>query len=139
VFGVVLTATFQAQFRQDVSPETRAAVAAETLQKFEDPTLVLDQRTFEQVRSQVLTYPDGSALLADARRAQQYAISAAIHRVFLLSVGIVFLTLLLALLLKERPLQKTFGTVGADKPVPETRPSTVARSPQEAGAGPARA
>ena len=139
IFGVVLTASFQAQFRQDVSPETRATVAAETLRKFEDPTLALDQRTFDQVRAQVLALPDGGARLADARRAQQQAISTAIHRVFLCSVSIIFLTLLLTLLLKELPLRRTFSPAESEEPTTETRQPAAVRSPQETGAGPARA
>src|SRR5262249_15567435 len=35
IFGVLLTTTFQAQFRHDVSPQTRAVVAPQVLSKFE--------------------------------------------------------------------------------------------------------
>ncbi|MGH2585039.1 MAG: MDR family MFS transporter, partial [Dehalococcoidia bacterium] len=83
IFGVLLTTTFQSEFRQDVSAATRAEVPAQTLARFEDPTLALDERTFSQVQAEVLALPQGSALLADAQNAQREAISQAIHLVFL--------------------------------------------------------
>jgi EmrB/QacA subfamily drug resistance transporter len=126
VFGVLLASSFQAQFRQHVSPETRMEVSAETLQKFEDPTLALDQRTFTQVQAEILALPDGTARLADARAAQQQAISAAIHRIFLLSVCILGVTLLLGLLLKERPLRASAGPVDAAEPAAEARSPAAA-------------
>lgn len=109
LFGVLLTTTFQAQFREDVSPETRLAVAPRTLERFEDPTLALDERTFASVQAEVLALPDGAARLADARQAQRDAISTAIHRVFLCAVCVLAGALALALLLKERPLRRTLG------------------------------
>jgi EmrB/QacA subfamily drug resistance transporter len=107
VFGVLLTTTFQGQFRHDVSPATRAAVPAQTLERFEDPTLSLDTSTFEQVQAEMLARPDGATHLAEARRAQQTAIGAAIHRIFEVAVVIVALGLVVALLLKEMPLRRT--------------------------------
>ncbi len=128
VFGVLLTTTFQAQFREDVSPATRAAVAPQTLQTFEDPTLALDQRTFEQVQAEVRALPDGEAHLADAQQAQRAAITTAIHRIFLVSLVILGATLLLALLLKERPLRRSVGPVQAAEPSPEGLSPTRAAS-----------
>jgi EmrB/QacA subfamily drug resistance transporter len=126
VFGVLLATSFQAQFQQDVSPETRMEVSAETLQKFEDPTLALDQRTFSQVQAEILALPDGAARLADARRAQEQAISGAVHRIFLLSVCIPGVTLLLGLLLKERPLRTSAGPAEvAETPVEARPPAAV--------------
>lgn len=123
LFGVLLTTTFQAEFRQDVAPTTRAAVAPQTLSKFEDPTLALDQRTFSQVQAEILALPEGAALLANAQEAQRAAISAAIHRVFLASVGVIFVALLLALLLKERPLRRTLEPIQSPDPAaPATSP-----------------
>jgi EmrB/QacA subfamily drug resistance transporter len=107
VFGVLLTTTFQGEFRQDLSPETRAAVSAPTLAAFEDPTLALDTRTFGQVQAEVSALPGGGALLADARQAQRQALTTAIHRVFLCAVVILSITLGLTLLLTERPLRRS--------------------------------
>jgi len=121
IFGVLLTTTFQAQFRQNVSPATRAAVSASTLHRFEDPTLALDRSTFGQVQAEILAQPDGDVSLADARHAQRTAIAAAIRKVFLCSVCVVFLALLFSLLLKERPLRRTLGPPEPDQPK-EARP-----------------
>ncbi|HZQ37232.1 MAG TPA: MDR family MFS transporter [Dehalococcoidia bacterium] len=113
LFGVLLTTTFQTQFHQHVPPETRAAVAAPTLARFEDPTLALDLDTFGRVQSEILAQPDGGTHLANARAAQRTAIAAAIRRVFALALGMVAIALALALLMKERPLRRTLGPAGS--------------------------
>jgi EmrB/QacA subfamily drug resistance transporter len=125
VFGVVLTATFQSQFRHDVSPATAAVVAPSTLEKFEDPTLALDTRTFEQVQAEIRALPDGEARLQDARHAQQTAISAGIHRIFLMSVALVAAALLLTFLLKEHPLRRTIGPAEPGAPPAEAPPAAA--------------
>jgi EmrB/QacA subfamily drug resistance transporter len=109
IFGVLLTTTFQSEFRQVVSPTTSATVTPETLAAFEDPTLALDERTYGLVQAEILALPDGSALLDDARAAQRQSISVAIHQIFLWSTGIVAVALVLALLMKDRPLRRTHG------------------------------
>ncbi len=120
LFGVLLTTTFQSEFHQNIAPATRSTVAVQTLRRFEDPTLTLDRGTFDQVRTEILAQPNGSALLADAQHAQRTAIAAAIHQVFLFSVGIIFVTLVLALLLKERPLRRTLGSEDVGEAAVET-------------------
>lgn len=107
VFGVLLASTFQAQFQRSVSPETRAAIPAATLQRFEDPTLALDRRSFPQIQAEILAVPDGAARLADAKRAQQQAIATAIHRVFFASAAILAGALVMTLMLVERPLRRS--------------------------------
>ena len=44
-----------------------------TLQKFEDPTLALDPRTFGQVQAAILAQPAGATHLANAQQAQRTA------------------------------------------------------------------
>ncbi|MGI8551579.1 MAG: MDR family MFS transporter [Dehalococcoidia bacterium] len=116
VFGVLLTTTFQGQFRQGVAPATRAAVPAQTLARFEDPTLALDPSTFAQVQAQILAQPDGSTHLADTRQAQRTAMAAAIHRVYTCSVAVVGMGMVLTLLLKERPLRRTLEPLESGEP-----------------------
>ena len=108
-----------------MAPQTRAAVAAPTLAAFEDPTLALDEHTFGQVQAAVLVLPEGDTLLVDARQAQRAAVAEAIHRVFLCSAAILFLTLVLTLLLKERPLRRTVVPAAADA----REPAAAAGSP----------
>jgi EmrB/QacA subfamily drug resistance transporter len=126
IFGVLLTTAFQSDFRNEVSPDTRSQVDAAVLQKFEDPTLALDERTFTQVSTQILSQPDGQVLLADTQQAQREAITVAIHRVFLCSICIVIATVLLSLLLKEVPLRRTFGPQEAGEEADESQPSEPA-------------
>jgi EmrB/QacA subfamily drug resistance transporter len=109
IFGVLLTTTFQSEFRQAVPPDAGAAIAPATLAAFEDPTLSLDTRTFGQVQAEILSLPDGGALLEEARSAQRQAISVAIHQVFVFSIGVIGAALVLALLMKEQPLRRTHG------------------------------
>lgn len=125
IFGVLLTTSFQGQFRAQVSPETRQAVPVQTLRHFEDPTLALDESTFTRIQSEVLAEPNGASLLADARLAQRTAIASAIHRVYLVSVGIIFVSLMLTLLLKERPLRRS-------NQLPEGEGAAVERAPSPA-------
>jgi EmrB/QacA subfamily drug resistance transporter len=129
IFGVVLTTTFQSEFRQQVTPQTRAEVPAQTLEKFEDPTLALDQRTYTQVQDEVRQLPDGDARMEDARHAQREAITAGIHRVFIFSVCILGVALLLTLLLKEKPLRRTLGTAEPAEQSAEARSPAAALSP----------
>jgi EmrB/QacA subfamily drug resistance transporter len=118
MFGVLLTTTFQGQFRNDLSPATVAAVPATTLQRFEDPTLALDERSMAVAQAEVLALPGGAAFLADAQQAQKTAISTAIHRVFMFSMGIVAFTVLLSFLLKERPLRRTLTAIPPEAAIP---------------------
>ncbi|HLZ70102.1 MAG TPA: MDR family MFS transporter [Dehalococcoidia bacterium] len=119
LFGVLLTTTFQAQFRQHVPAQTRAAVAAETLARFEDPTLALDPAAYAKVQAELLAQPDGSTHLANARDAQRSAISEAIRRVFALALALIAVALALALLMKERPLRRTLGPAEPGEPAGE--------------------
>jgi EmrB/QacA subfamily drug resistance transporter len=122
VFGVLLTSTFQSEFRNTVSPAAQTAVAPATLAAFEDPTLSLDTRTFGLVQAEILALPDGGTLLDDARTAQRQAIAVAIHQVFLFSIGVIAGALVLALLMKEQPLRRVHGppesAIDEDAPAP---------------------
>ena len=115
LFGVLLTATFQAQYRHDVPQPTRAAISAETLRKFEDPTVSFDPAVYGALQQEFLSQPDGATHFAAARQAQRTAISTAIHRIFAVSIGVMGATLLFALLLQERPLRRTLGPDEADE------------------------
>jgi MFS family permease len=112
IFGVVLTMTFQTQMREGLTPETRAIVSSQTLGAFDDPTLTLDRRTFTAVQAELQSLPGGEAVLADVRRAQRGAITTAIHRIFLMALGVTLGTVLLSLLLEDRPLRR--ASAGAE-------------------------
>ncbi len=109
LFGVLLTTTFQAQYRHDVPQPTRAAISADTLRKFEDPTVSFDPVAYGALQQEFLSQPDGETHFAAARQAQRTAISSAIHRIFIVSLSVMGGTLLIALLLQERPLRRTLG------------------------------
>jgi EmrB/QacA subfamily drug resistance transporter len=126
IFGVLLTTTFQAQFRQNVSPDTRAVVSQQTLRKFEDPTLALDTSVFGQVQTEILALPEGTTHLANARQAQRTAIGAAIRRVFAFSAAVIFAAFVLALLMQERPLRRTLESVESFEPGEESHVATAA-------------
>jgi EmrB/QacA subfamily drug resistance transporter len=115
VFGVLLTTTFQSQYRHDVPATTRAVVPAATLQRFEDPTLALDVQTFGSVQQEIRALDGGETHLANARHAQETAITTAIHRIFSVSVVILGVALALALLMKEKPLRRTLGPVEGEE------------------------
>lgn len=113
IFGVVLTATFQAQFDANLGAEARAVIPPATVDKFNDPTLALDEATYAAVQGEVLALPGGEAALRDAQATQKDAITTALHRIFTIAMVIVVATVGLALLLKEIPLRRAFGEAPA--------------------------
>ena len=127
IFGVLLTSSFQSHFLSDVAAETRAALPAATLERFEDPTLSLDKKAYASATEAVLATANGEQHLANAREAQRTAISTAIHRIFSVSIVVLCGTVVLALLMKERPLRRTAA-------VSEPAPARPAEQPAAASA-----
>ena len=117
IFGVVLATSYGNAFAADVSPDARAAIPAETLAKFEDPTLARDVVTFAAVQASVQALPDGQRLLDTTLNAQKGAIASAIHNIFIGSSIIAVIALLLTFLMKEVPLRR-FAPHGARSPEP---------------------
>lgn len=123
VFGVLLASSFQSAFRQEIPEQTRQAVPAATLARFEDPTLALDVRGYAQVQAAVRAQPEGEVHLTAARRAQQLAMTRAIHRLFIIAAGMLSISVLLTLLLAERPLRRTTGPSGPPPQPAEPQPA----------------
>lgn len=133
VFGVLLTTTFQGQFDRELSAEARAVMPPAMVERFEDPTLALDERTYSAVQDELLALPGGEQALQDAQSSQKAAITAALHRIFTFAVVIVVVTVVLAVLLRELPLRRAFGD-SPPTPGRETRePVAAAGASVDAG------
>jgi EmrB/QacA subfamily drug resistance transporter len=109
VFGVVLATSYQSAFHDDLTPAVRAGVPAATIAKFDDPTLALDKPTYTVVSNDVRNLDGGDQLLASTLDAQRRAVATAVRRIFMLSALVGAFALLLACLLREVPLRRTFG------------------------------
>jgi len=133
IFGVILTATFQSQFDKQLSAEARAVMPPAMIERFEDPTLALDDRTYNAVQEELRSMPGGDQALEDAQAAQKSAITTGLHRIFTFAVAIVGITVVLAILLRELPLRRAFGDA---EPAPgPAAPERVATASAPADAG----
>lgn len=109
VFGVVLATSYTNAFHDGVSPEAQAAIAPATLEKFDDPTLPLDNRVFSPVKTEILALPNGQAILDDTLDAQRHSVAKAIQNIFLGSAVAGVVIWLLAATIPEIPLRRGFG------------------------------
>lgn len=111
IFGLVFTTTYGSAFNADLSPATASALTqAGATAQFNDPTLALDARSSEQVSTELLALPNGAAALAAATQAQKDAVAKATERLFLGSTFAGIAVLIIAVLMKEIPLRRTFST-----------------------------
>src|SRR5439155_9965524 len=83
VFGLIFTTTYASALGDNISSADRAQLPPATYAKFEDPTLALDPRGYEQVRQEVLGLPNGQTILDDTLRSQKDEVATAIDRLFL--------------------------------------------------------
>ena len=115
VFGVIFTTSYAHTFTGETT-QVRDAIPAVAYAEFQDPTLALDTRRYATVRSTVLALPDGrgEAVLAQALEAQKDAVTVAIQRLFLVSLGIGGVLVLLAATIREIPIRSTFRPAGEE-------------------------
>jgi EmrB/QacA subfamily drug resistance transporter len=119
IFGVVLATSYSSAFASNVTPEARAALPPATLQEFRDPTLALDDRSFERVKTEILGLPGGQAIFDSTLAAQRKAVANAIDDIFLGSAAAAVVVLLLAVTIPEIPLRRGFGPATARLPAAE--------------------
>ena len=111
IFGLVFTTTYGSAFSSEISPETASTLAqAGATEQFNDPTLALDARSSKQVSAEVLALPNGAVALNAATQAQKHAVATATERLFLGSMFAGLVVLIIAILMKEIPLRRTFST-----------------------------
>jgi predicted MFS family arabinose efflux permease len=128
IFGLVFTTVYSSSFNGDISAETSATLQqAGATAQFNDPTLALDEKTFAQVRDELAAAPGGAAALTEATGAQRRAVATATDRLFfgsmLAGVGV----LILALVLHEIPLRRTFSSEepGEETTIPILEPEMI--------------
>ncbi|GAB4324750.1 MAG: hypothetical protein Kow0010_06790 [Dehalococcoidia bacterium] len=121
LFGAILASSYSSSFQEELPPDVRQAIPAETLAQFDNPTLALDPRSFAVVRREITALPDGEALFATATAALRESVAAATRSIFMWALGVAGVAVVLALLLKEIPLRHDFADVAAGPP--GTRPA----------------
>ncbi|MFN0146068.1 MAG: MDR family MFS transporter [Dehalococcoidia bacterium] len=127
IFGLVFTTTYGSAFSANISPATTATLQqAGATEQFNDPTLALDERGSRLVTEELLAVPGGAAALDEATRAQKEAVARATERLFLGSTLSGIVVLLVALLLKEIPLRRTFSS---SEPAHESAPAVLEPEP----------
>lgn len=131
LFGAILASSYSSSFQEELPPDVRQAIPAETLSQFDNPTLALDPRSFTIVRQEITALPEGDALFAAATAALRESVAEATRSIFRWALGIAGIAVVLALLLKEVPLRRDFADVAAGPP--GTRPA----APAATGAAPA--
>jgi hypothetical protein len=108
ILGVILATSYTSAFSHGIPPEAAAEIRPETLERFDDPTLPLDDRQFPAIRDEILALPGGEAVLAGTLTAQRDAMASAIVNVFRVSLGATIVILLLAITIPAIPLRRGF-------------------------------
>lgn len=112
IFGTILATSYHASFDEHVPPNVQQALPAPVLERFDDPTLQLDQRTFAVVRQQVLALPDGEAIFAAASDGQKHAVADAVTHIFTFAVVVAGVCLIVTFFIPELPLRRQIVTGG---------------------------
>jgi hypothetical protein len=110
IFGLVFTTTYGSAFTKELPADTRAAIPANVITDFKDPTLTLDANRFDSAKISILALPGGQAVLDDAVKAQRDAVTTATDRIFLFALAGAIVVVGLAITLPEIPLRRTFST-----------------------------
>ncbi|MCK6564560.1 MAG: MFS transporter [Dehalococcoidia bacterium] len=112
IFGTILANSYHASFDDHVPAAVQQAMPAPILERFDDPTLQLDPRTFAVVRQQVLALPNGEATFAAAAEGQKLAVADAVTHIFVFSTVVAGVCLLVTFFIPELPLRRQIGAGG---------------------------
>ncbi|MCC7364319.1 MAG: MFS transporter [Dehalococcoidia bacterium] len=113
IFGAVLASTYAPSFNDNVSEQANAEIAPATIEKFEDPTLSLDEQRFASVQAEIRALPNGEVILEDTLDAQKEGITTSMHLILLGSLAVVSVGFVLTFLMREVPLRTAFGPPAA--------------------------
>ena len=109
IFGVVLATSYANAFADNLSDQAKSELPAATLDRFNDPTVALDKRNFDELRTEVLALPNGQAVLDSAIDAQKQGVTSGIGNIFLGASAAAVVVLILAVTIPEIPLRRGFG------------------------------
>lgn len=115
IFGLVFTTTYASAFTSSLPPATRAEIPADAFERFQDPTMSIDPRRVTAVKTELLAENNGQAVFDQAVTTQKDAVSTAINRLFLGSTIAGIVVVVLAILMREIPLRRTFSSEPADE------------------------
>ena len=109
IFGVVLAHTYEAELKDRITADDRAAIASADpviLAALEDPTLRLNEREWATISGEITALAGGTEILARASRAQDESVSVATQYIFTGALIAALLSALFALLMRELPLRR---------------------------------
>ena len=115
IFGVILTHSYESEFRNRMPGDDRAAIEAvdpETVVSLDDPTLRLNAHEWRPIEAEITALAGGEAILARATRAQDESVSVATQNIFTVALVAALLSALFAFLMRELPLRR-----GSPQPV----------------------
>ncbi|MGH2610322.1 MAG: MFS transporter, partial [Tepidiformaceae bacterium] len=139
VFGAILANSFHAKFEDDFSAADREVVGPAIASKLDDPTIRINKREWPVIERQILSQPDGEAILARGNDAQDDAMTFAVRRIHIAAFACALLCLVFTLLMKEVPLRRTVGTPAAQPAAPPQQspaaeaPPSLEKSPPAPG------
>ncbi len=111
IFGLVFTTSYTSTFTADIPAAVRTQIPADAFASFQDPTLPLDPVHFDAVRQEVLALPNGQTAFNDAVTSQKKAVATAIERLFLGATLAGLVVVVLAVVMTEIPLRRTFSSL----------------------------
>ena len=104
--GSVMLAAYAPAFAQALSAQVKQIIPASFLATFNNPEVLLSPTAQQQLHAQASRFgPQGATVLNALLDAVRVGLAQGIHNVFLLSLGVMILSFVLLLFLKEIPLR----------------------------------
>jgi EmrB/QacA subfamily drug resistance transporter len=116
IFGSILANTYHDEFTSRFSAEDCATVGPTVCQQLDDPTVKLNAREYGAIQKQVLTLPEGQAILDRAEHASGEAVVTGVRHIYVAAVGAAILCAAFAIAMKELPLRKTVAGGPGEQP-----------------------
>ncbi|HWE62798.1 MAG TPA: hypothetical protein VHB98_13875 [Chloroflexota bacterium] len=103
--GSFLTGQFASAVKDHLSPQARAAIPKQVLDKYNNPQVLLSTQAHQALQQQFARLPHGQALLVQLTSAIRVGLADALHQVYIVGLVIAVLATIAALFLKEIPLR----------------------------------
>jgi EmrB/QacA subfamily drug resistance transporter len=122
VFGALLASSYHSAFSDNLSADTKAALGPQTVEQFDDPTLILNKREYAIVQKKVLALDGGPQLLKETVATQKESVAIAVRLIFTGATTVAAICIGMAFLMKEVPLRRGFGHTGEGEGPPAAAP-----------------
>lgn len=127
--GSIMSAAYLPAFRGALPGSLQQSVPANILSVFENPGNLVGGEALARIQASLTAQgPQGLALFQQLREAMKVGLTQGMHNVFLVSLGIMLVTLLIVLFLQELPLRSRKSAQGPTATV-ETQQTTSSVAP----------